>query len=63
MQPADDKESYQAKKSLMNNVEYKVDLTKHGTIIQYICFGTCTCTNIEKKFHWFTSKSIFLLDM
>ena len=56
MQPANDKESCQAKSSLIKNVECKSDLTKHGARLQPISFGYLSCTDKEIKFHCFTGE-------
>ena len=49
-----DKQPRQATKSLIKNGKCQFDLSKNGSRLQPIGFGSCACTDMESKSYSFT---------
>ena len=57
LQPAGDKESQQAAKTLLQNGECLFDLTKSGARLQPVVYGSRACTESERFFHSFVGEA------
>ena len=57
MQPADDSDSQQATKLLMETGQCLFDLNKDGPRLRLIQFGSRSCTGFEHKYHSFVGEA------
>ena len=57
MQPADDPESIQATTNLLETGECLFDLNKDGARLRPVFFGSRSCTEFERKYHYFLGKT------
>ena len=58
MQPAHDKASIEAALYLQKMGHCKFDFSLHGAQLKPIEFGSRSCNDYEKNFHYFTGKGV-----
>ena len=56
MQPADEKESQKSTAHIKKTRECLFDLFKNGAQLKPVAFGSCSCDDMESKYHFSLAK-------